>query len=121
MKFQRRAGQTLLAYCTEHDELLKRLDRHKVTLPTKVQGWLLLRRAGLSKEQRQLVTTQAQDLEKRKVQETLYLLFGQDYKEMSGRPTDDRRWHRAGKGRGYAAQDDEADAWDEDDYPESVY
>ena len=68
------------------------------------------------------MTTQAQDLEKRKVQETLYLLFGQDYKEMSGRPTDDRRWHRAGKGRGYAAQDDEADdAWDEDDYPESVY
>lgn len=122
MKFQRRVGQTLLAYCTEHDELLKRLDRHKVTLPTKVQDWLLLRRARLSKEQRQLVTTQTQDLEKRKVQETLYLLFGQDYKEMSGRPTDERRWRRAGKGRGYAAQDDEADdAWDDDDYPESVY
>ena len=31
MKFQRRVGQTLLAYCTEHDELLRRLDRHKVT------------------------------------------------------------------------------------------
>ena len=123
MRFQRRAGQTLLAYCTEHEELIKRLDRHKVTLPTTVQGRVLLRRAGLSKEQRQLVTTQAPQLEKRKVQETLYLLFGQDYKDMAGRPNDDRRWHRAGKGRGYAAQDDEVDdGWGEEEtYEETVY
>lgn len=121
MRFQRRAGQTLLAYCTEHEELIKRLDRHKVTLPTTVQGWLLLRRAGLSKEQRQLVTTQAPQLEKRKVQETLYLLFGQDYKEMAGRP-DDRRWNRPGKGRGYAAHDDEADdGWEDEEYDETIY
>ena len=123
MRFQRRNGQTLLAYCTEHEELIKRLDRHKVTLPTTVQGWLILRRAGLSKEQRQLVTTQAPDLNKKKVVETLYLLFGQDFKEMHGRPADDRRWYRGGKGRGYAAYDDEAEEyWDDGgDYEESVY
>ena len=122
VKFHRQSGQTLLAYCTEHEELIKRLDRHKVTLPTTVQGWLLLRRAGLTKEQRQLVTTQAPLLEKKKVQETLYLLFGQDYKEMPGR-SDDRRWHRLGKGRGYAAHDDGADGdgFDEDEYDESIY
>ena len=123
VKFHRQSGQTLLAYCTEHEELIKRLDRRKVTLPATVQGWLLLRRAGLTKEQRQLVTTQAPLLEKRKVQETLYLLFGQDYKEMAGR-SDDRRWHRLGKGRGYAAHDDGADddgGFDEDEYDESIY
>ena len=115
MRFQRRGGQTLLAYCTEHEELIKRLD-------ATVQGLLILRRAGLSKEQRQLVTTQAPQLEKKKVIETLYLLFGQGFKEMHGRPNDDRRWHRGGKGRGYAAYDDEAEeGWDEGDYEESVY
>ena len=123
MKFQRRGGQTLLAYCTEHEELIKRLDRHKVTLPTTVQGWLLLRRSGLSKEQRQLVITQAPLLEKRKVVETLYLLFGQDYKEMHGRQGDDRRWYRGGKGRGYAAyyEEEGEEGWDDLDYDESVY
>ena len=123
MKFQRRAGQTLLAYCTEHEELIKRLDKHKVTLPTTVQGWLLLRRAGLSKEQRQLVTTQAPQLEKRKVQETLYLLFGQDYKEMAVRPHDDRRWPRHGKGRGYAAHEDDVDdgGWEDEEYEETGF
>ena len=73
MRFQRKHGQTLLAYCTEHEELIKRLDRHKVTLPGTIQGWLILRRAGL-----------------KKVIETLYLLFGQDFKETPGRPADDR-------------------------------
>ena len=50
MRFQRRGGQTLLAYCTEHEELIKRLDRHKVTLPATVQGWLILRRAGRAQQ-----------------------------------------------------------------------
>ena len=56
------------------------------------------------------------------MQETLYLLFDQDYKEMVGR-SDARRWHRLGKGRGYAAHDDGADddGFDEDEYDESIY
>lgn len=55
----RRPGQTILQYVTEHDELHRRLEEHKATLPNSVQGWHLLRRAGLSREQRQLITTQA--------------------------------------------------------------
>lgn len=48
----------LLQYVTEHDEFLKRLEDHKITLPASVQGWDVLRKSGLSKEQRQLVVTQ---------------------------------------------------------------
>ena len=50
--FQRHSGQTLLDYCTLHDELYNRLADHKVTLPNQVQGWHLLRRAGVTREQR---------------------------------------------------------------------
>ena len=97
--FQRHSGQTLLDYCTQHDELYNRLADHKVTLPGQVQGWHLLRRAGLTREQRQLVLTQAPTLEKNKVQETLFLVLGQDYKTVAGHS---KGGHR-GKGRGYAA------------------
>ena len=111
--FQRHSGQTLLDYCTQHDELYNRLADHKVTLPTQVQGWHLLRRAGLTREQRQLVLTQALTLEKNKVQETLFLVLGQDFKTVAGHS---KGGHR-GKGRGYAVfyGDDEADPgqWDE--------
>ena len=112
--FQRHSGQTLLDYCTLHDELYNRLADHKVTLPNQVQGWHLLRRAGLTREQRQLVLTQAPSLEKNKVQETLFLVLGQDFKTVAGHS---KGGHR-GKGRGYAAfyGEDEADdsgQWDE--------
>ena len=120
--FQRHSGQTLLDYCTQHDELYNRLADHKVTLPTQVQGWHLLRRAGLTREQRQLVLTQAPTLEKNKVQETLFLVLGQDFKTVAGHSKGGRR----GKGRGYAAfyGDDEADPgqWDESyDYEAEDY
>ena len=74
-QLQRRPGQTLLEYTTEHDHLYSKLADHDVTLPSKVQGWHLLRRAGLSKEQKQLVTTQAPNMERNKVQEALFLIL----------------------------------------------
>ena len=46
---QRRHGQSLLDYTTEHDHLYNKLAEHDVTLPNKVQGWHLLRRAGLTR------------------------------------------------------------------------
>ena len=100
VSFQRRPGQTLLDFCTEHDELYNRLADHSVTLPTQVQGWHLLRKAGLSREQRQLVVTQAPTLERNKVQEALFLLLGQDHKAVASHPSRDPRYR--GKGRGYA-------------------
>jgi len=75
----RRAGQTLLSFVTEHDELNRRLEKHNVALPDAVQGWHLLRKANLTREQKQLIALRAPQLEK-KVIEALYLVLGQDFK-----------------------------------------
>ena len=77
---QRAPGQTLLTYVNDHEEAYRKFLQHKVSLPESVQGWHLLRRAALTKEQRQLVTLKAPTLEKAAIIEALYLLFGQDYK-----------------------------------------
>ena len=73
---QRRPGQSLLDYTTEYDHLYNKLADHDATLPNKVQGWHLFRRAGLTGEQWQLVTAQAPGMERNKVQEALFLLLG---------------------------------------------
>eukprot|EP00435_Cladocopium_sp_Y103_P061816 s209_g23.t1 len=116
--FQRTSGQTLLDYCTMHDELYNRLADHKVTLPGQVQGWHLLRRAGLTKEQKQLVLTQAPTLEKSKVQEALFLVMGQDYKTVAGHHH--KGGHR-GKGRGYMAYYENDEPYDQGTYDEEYY
>ncbi|CAE7846298.1 TY5A [Symbiodinium microadriaticum] len=54
----RPAGQTLIHYCSSHREAARELEKHDVKLPDAVGGWLLLRRASLSQEQRQLVLSQ---------------------------------------------------------------
>jgi len=101
VSLQRKPGQTLLQYVTEHDECLRRLSDHKIDLPKVVQGWHLLRKAGLTREQKQLIMTQAPTLERMKVQEAMYLVLGQDHKHaVSGRP-----FKGSSKGRGYAAAD----------------
>ena len=51
----RREGQTLLNYVAEHREALAELEKHDIRLPDRVAVWVLLRRAGLSQEQRQLI------------------------------------------------------------------
>ena len=87
-----------------------------MTLPNAVQGWHMLRRSNLTKDQRQLVLTQAPGLEKVKIQEALFLLFGQDYR--AGLSTMDRRWKgkSKGKGRGYVvADEDDSSPWHGDD------
>ena len=77
---QRKPQQSLLAYVTEYDTSYRKLMSHNVSLPGQVQGWHLLRRAALTKEQRQMVTLKAPTLDKQAVIDALYLLFGQDYK-----------------------------------------
>ena len=78
-RLHRRPGQTLLQYVTDYDECYRKLEDHKISLPGPVQGWHLMRRAGLSKEQRQLIVTQAPTLERNKVQEAIFLILGQDH------------------------------------------
>eukprot|EP00435_Cladocopium_sp_Y103_P072990 s52_g42.t1 len=115
---QRRPGQTLLDYTTEHDHLYNKLGDHGVTLPSKVQGWHLLRRAGLTREQRQLITTQAPSMERNKIQEALFLILGQDHKSVAG--GGQHPYHRGirGKGRGYAAfyEGEDNENYDHNDY-----
>ena len=117
----RRPGTTLLNFVTEHDEKLRKLAEHGVKLPDQMQGWILLRRANLTKEQRQLVLSQAPKLEKLRVQEALFVILGQDYKQAVSQ---DRPQHRfPGKpfhrGKAYAAQDDQD--FDEPEVLEEAY
>jgi len=95
----RKQGQTLLNYVTDHDDQLKKLERHGIQLPAEVQGWHLLRKCSLTKEQRQMITLKAPTLEKNAIVEALYLILGQDHKASVQH---DRHFPRKGKGRGYA-------------------
>ena len=103
ISLHRRAGQSLLEYTTEHDHLYNKLADHHVTLPDKVQGWHLLRKAGLSKEQKQLVTAQAPSMERHKVQEAMFLILGQDHKTVAGGQHPQHHRGFRGKGRAYTA------------------
>ena len=109
---QRAPGQTILQYITEHDDRLRRLDRHGINLPSEVQGWHLLHKANVTREQRQLVMSQAPKLTRTSVQEALFTILGQDYKSVAVRH--DRPHHFKQKGRAYVAADDP----DEEDWPE---
>ncbi|CAE7540759.1 GIP, partial [Symbiodinium necroappetens] len=124
----RPAGQTLIHYCSSHREAARELEKHDVKLPDAVGGWLLLRRASLSQEQRQLVLSQLDNkkLSVAAVEQSLFYLFGQDYKGSrteSHRPTGrgrgyshTYRWQPSRTQYAYSAEDEEAP-----DYPEPEY
>ena len=127
-QLQRRPDQTLLAYTSEHREQLREIEKYNIKLPASVSGWLMLRRSGLTPEQRQMVQSQCGTaLDVTKVEAAMFFLFGQDYRnrqvESSSRWTGGKghsyRWTR--KNHAYAAYDD----WDgENDYeyfPDEVY
>ena len=121
-KLQRRQGQSLLEYVTEFHQALRDVQRLKIDLPEQITGWLLLRRAALSREQQHLVQTQiGTTLTLPNVEESLFLVFGQDYRQVHVQP------HGHGRGKGgygkqrtmvHAAEDDEP--WDED-YDDGYY
>ena len=113
---QRKAGQTLLQFVTEHDDRLRRLERHDVKLPSEVQGWHLLHKASLTREQRQLIMTQAPKMDRPSIQQALYTILGQDYKSAPSQPLGhDRRqpFRHSGKGRSYYADENEAEQLDD--------
>ena len=89
----RRDGQTLLNYVAAHREALTEVEKHGIKLPDNVAGWVLLRRAGLTTEQKQLVQGRAPDFAQKAVTEALYFLLGQDFKGKAN----DRQW----RGKGY--------------------
>jgi hypothetical protein len=54
------------------------MSKYKIFLPDEVAGWLLMRRAGLTKEQTQLIqTTVGTETTVEKVEKALYLTLGQ--------------------------------------------
>ena len=121
---QRPGGQTLLLYVTEHEEAYRKLQQHKVELPQSVQGWHLLGRASLTREQRQMITLKAPSLEKQAVIEAMYLILGQDYKGGGWNVERNRRFHQPSwrSQRAYAAEDyeyDDDEYWDDAGYFEA--
>ena len=119
---QRSPGQTLLLYVADHEEAYRRLQQHRIELPASVQGWHL-RRSGLSREQRQLITLKAPNLEKNAVIEALYLILGQDYKGGGWNAERNRRFGggHSWKQRAYMADDYEDEAYPDDDVWEAGY
>ena len=88
----RTPGQTLMAYVSDHREAARELLKYDVRIPPTVDGWLLLRRAGLSAEQRQLIMSQvSKDMKPESVEEALYFLLGQDYKGKTAQESTSRQ------------------------------
>eukprot|EP00435_Cladocopium_sp_Y103_P028540 s5461_g7.t1 len=113
----RRSGQSLLQFITDHDDRLRRVEKHGVKLPPEVQGWHLLTKSNISKEQKQVVMTQANSLERTKIQQALFSILGQDYKH-SHVPSTSSRWSSSarpsGKGRGYYVNHEDDENYDDD-------
>lgn len=78
-----------MAYCADHREDLRQLEKHGIKTPDNVVGWLLFRWSGLTLEQKQLIQSREPSLAADKIEENMYFLLGQDYKGRSG---DDRKW-----------------------------
>ena len=121
---QRQGGQTLLMFINDHEEAYRKLQQHKVELPASVQGWHLFRRAGLSREQHQLITLKAPTMEKNEVIEALYLIPGQDYKGGGWNVERNRRFgiqSHSWKHRAYVADDYDEENYQDDEQWEHGY
>ena len=113
----RRDGQTLINYVADHREALMEVE----SMPDRVAGWILLRRSGLTTQQKQMVQARASDFKQTSVVEALYFLFGQDYKSKAA---DGRQWKKSygnrwgARQQGYVAEEfyDDGEDWDEDAY-----
>ena len=132
---QKRPDQTLLQYCGDHREALFELEKHGIKLPSPVLGWILLKRAGLTAEQRQLVQTRCGDnLEPDRVEQAMFYLFGQDYRTQTRAATTKPVWRGQGAGsslggwrrygHAHAATEEpshEDDGWDDNGDDEEAY
>ena len=86
MRLQRKQGQTLQDYQAEYMRAERRLRQtHEVNLPEKVRAWWYLRRAGISREQRQLVLSNigTERLNLEAVEKAMSFILGQDSKPES--------------------------------------
>ena len=87
-----------MSYTADYREACRDLQNYKISLPDEVRAWILLKRSGLSAEQRQMVMTQVGiNMTEASVEEAFYLLYGQDYR---GRANFGSSSPNRGKGKG---------------------
>ena len=83
VRLHRKANHALQEYTAEFARAERQLrSTHSVDLPDKVKAWWFLRKAGISKEQRQLILTNvgAENLSVEKIQQAMNFILGQDSK-----------------------------------------
>ena len=133
----RRPDQSLLAYCADHREALREVQKHGIKIPPEVDGYILLRRSGLTNEQKQLIQSQVgANMSASKVEEHMYFLLGQDYKNAVRQPAPAKHgWNRFSRpgsssgawrrsaGHAHAAEDELGDeVWDDEpNYADYAY
>lgn len=96
----RRSEQTLMSYITEFRDARREIEKHNIQLPEEVLAYILLKRAGLTQEQKQLVMTQVgtDKMTESNMEEALYFLFGQDYRGRAHDTNPKARANPAGSG-----------------------
>ena len=125
-KVQRKPNQSLLEYVTDFHQALRDVQRLKVDLPEEITGWLMLRRAALTKDQQHLVQSQVgKTLTLGSVEQSLFLVFGQDFKQ-SNHASHRGKSFPKGKGRSnvhHADDEEQCDGQDDwnDAYMDTYY
>ena len=124
----RKKNQTVQEYCADFERQLRKLDQHGVALPDKVIGWFFLRRAGLRREQRQMVmsTLSTEKLALDSVRKALNFVIGQDAVPEGMMQGTEKRWGKGQKDSIFYEEDEyedeayfhnEQESWEPEDSP----
>ena len=117
-----RRSQSIQEYSADFERALRKLDAHNVQLPDKVIGWWYLRRAGISKEQRQMIMSHlgSSQISLETMRRGMNFIIGQDtVPDTHAKTHTTSRWSRGGKEPIFYEEDaDDGHGWDEDDYEE---
>jgi len=90
----RRPREPLLEYFARVRKITRNVKEHGIEMPDEVQGWLLLRRAGLKREDRLMIMSRIGDMKLATVTQALTFTYGQD-------STPDVRTGHKGSGKGH--------------------
>ena len=121
----RKRSQSVQEYSADFERALRKLDAHNVQLPDKVIGWWYLRRAGISKEQRQMIMSHlgTSQISLDNMRRGMNFIIGQDtVPDKNAKHNTTSRWSRGGKESIFYEEDaDDGHDWDEDDYDDDAY
>ena len=97
VRLHRKASHTLQDYSAEYSRAERQLRvTHNVDLPEKVKAWWYLRKAGISREQRQLILTNVgtDNLSVEKIRQAMNFILGQDSKPERSRSHKDGAYYQ---------------------------